>query len=394
MAERVRAVEALVRGTRYGLLPDPTAWAGRRVLVTGHTGFKGAWLVRWLSLLGAEVHGLALDPPTQRSLFEDAAVIDVLTTDQRFDLRDGVAVASTLAAVAPSVVLHLAAQPLVRNSVRDPASTFSINVQGTVNLLAAMRATPSPVDAAVIVTTDKVYEPGLTPHREDDPLGGNDPYAWSKAMAEQAVIAFRALPALDDARAWTTPIATARAGNVIGGGDWSAERLVPDCIRAFAADEPVRLRFPDAVRPWQHVLEPLAGYLVLAEALLSSQTPSVHARAYNFGPSDNQFVAVGEVAQGLAGRWGGSARVDAKVDSVAPSENMSLRLDSTRAHTELGWRSRWDVEVTLDRTVEAYRAIIDGESAQKVVDKQIAEYSELIHSAGTSMTTDEVVASG
>ena len=377
-----------------GRLPDRSVWEGRRVLVTGHTGFKGSWLVRWLSLLGAEVHGLALDPPTQRSLFDDAGVADVLATDHRVDLRDGAAVATTLASVAPSVVLHLAAQPLVRDGVRDPAATFATNVQGTVNLLAAVRSMPSPVDAAVIVTTDKVYEPGPKPHREDDPLGGHDPYAWSKAMVEQSVVAFRGLPALDDSPAWTTPMATARAGNVIGGGDWGAERLVPDCIRAFSADEPVRLRFPHAVRPWQHVLEPLAGYLVLAESLLSSPSPSPYARAFNFGPSDDQFVGVGEIAQALAVRWGGSARVDAEVDSAAPSENPSLRLNSARAYTELGWRTRWDVETTLDRTIEAYRAIIDGGSAARMVDEQITRYSQPTGSAGVSMTTDGAVPHG
>jgi len=375
VAQRRCAMEALVSETPAGRSPDRSVWQGRRVLVTGHTGFKGTWLSRWLALLGAEVHGLALDPSTKPSLFEDARVADVLTTDHRVDLRDERDVAATVHTVAPSVVIHLAAQPLVRDGVRDPALTFATNTLGTVHLLSAIRSAPAPVDAVVVATTDKVYEPGSGPHREDDALGGHDPYAWSKVMAEQAVMAFRSLPALDGRPAWSTPLATARAGNVIGGGDWSEERLVPDCIRAFQAGTPVRLRFPDAVRPWQHVLEPLAGYLVLAEALISSADPSRYATAYNFGPPEAGDATVRMITGALAQLWGEGATVDAVLDADAPAENPSLRLDSTRARSELGWQPRWDLTTTLALTADAYREMTSGGDAAKVVDAQVASYS-------------------
>ncbi len=386
MAERRGPLEALVSRTS-GRLPDPVAWKGRRILITGHTGFKGSWLTRWLALLGAEVHGLALDPPTRRALFHDARVGDVLASDHRVDLRDGVAVASAVESVAPSVVFHLAAQPLVRDGMRDPSSTFATNVQGTVHLLSAVRFAPSPVEAVVISTTDKVYRPGLTPHREDDPLGGHDPYAWSKVMVEQVAEAFRELPALGDSPAWRTPLATARAGNVIGGGDWSDERLVPDSIRAFAAGVPVVLRFPEAVRPWQHVLEPLCGYLILAESLMDPGESVQSTWSYNFGPSDAQSGEVGHIASELAARWGGTARVDRQVDADAPAENPWLRLDSRRAAVELGWIPRWDLGMTLDRTVDAYRAMTTGGDAATVVDAQIAEYAAdiTVHDADTRL---------
>lgn len=378
MAEWFGSVEALVNVTAHGRLPERAIWEGRTVLVTGHTGFKGAWLARWLALLGAEVHGLALDPPTRPSLFEDACVADVLASDHRVDLRDAGAVTTAFEAIAPSVVIHLAAQPLVRDGMRDPTGTFATNVQGTVHLLSAVRTATPAVEAVVIATTDKVYEPDVRPHQEDDPLGGHDPYAWSKVMVEQAVTAFRSLPALDGNPAWRTPIATARAGNVIGGGDWSEERLVPDCIRAFAAGTPVRLRFPDAVRPWQHVLEPLAGYLLLAESLVdgSSRVRSAErADSYNFGPDDGQIGTVGDIADALARCWGGSASVSREVDTDAPAENQALRLDSARARADLAWYPRWDLTTTLDRTVGAYRAMTDGVAAAAIVDEQIAAYT-------------------
>jgi CDP-glucose 4,6-dehydratase len=285
--------------------------------------------------------------------------------------------------VAPSVVFHLAAQPLVRNGMRDPSSTFATNVQGTVHLLSAVRSAPSPVEAVVISTTDKVYRPGLTPHREDDPLGGHDPYAWSKVMVEQVAEAFRELPELGDSPAWRTPLATARAGNVIGGGDWSDERLVPDCIRAFEANVPVVLRFPSAVRPWQHVLEPLCGYLILAESLLNPGESPQSAWSYNFGPSDEQSGEVGHIASELADRWNGTARVDRQVDADAPAENPWLRLDSRRAVEELGWFPRWDLQTTLDRTVDAYRAMTSGGDAATVVDGQIQ--GGLAHGIGNAL---------
>ena len=374
MGERLGTVETLVIPAWPQGAPDAVVWQGRRVLVTGHTGFKGAWLVRWLAALGAEVHGLALDPPTDPSLFVAAGVAGVMASDHRVDLRDASAVDAVVREVQPSVVLHLAAQPLVRDGVRDPSGTFGANVQGTTHLLAALRSVHAqhPVDAIVVVTTDKVYEPRLDAHAEDDRLGGHDPYAWSKVMVEQVVEAFRALPALEDSTAWSIPMATARAGNVVGGGDWSGERLVPDCIRAFASGSPVRLRFPEFVRPWQHVLEPLRGYLLLAEALLGPAAAE-HARPYNFGPLASDDATVGAVARLLANRWGDGATVAAEVEP-APLENPSLRLRSDRAQVALGWVPWWDLTATLDETLDAYRGLVDGDDAACIVDNQIAAY--------------------
>lgn len=353
-------MEALVSET-LGIVPSPSVWTGRRVLLTGHTGFKGSWLARWLATLGAEVHGLALDPPTDPSLYEMADVGRIVRSDHRVDLRDLEAVTEAIRRIEPSVVLHLAAQPLVRDGLRDPAGTFATNVQGTVNLLAALRCSTA-VEATVIVTTDKVYSPLLQPHDEEDALGGHDPYAWSKVMVEQVVEAFRSLPALDGSAAWQVPVATARAGNVIGGGDWSHERLVPDCIRSFVANEPVRLRFPEAVRPWQHVLEPLRGYLLLAEALLTDRG-SEFARPFNFGPQEEDEATVRTVASRLAEHWGHGAVVDPATEVGHPLENPMLRLRSERAHSTLGWFPTWDLATTLERTLVAYRDLLDGRGA-------------------------------
>lgn len=363
-------MEALVTSLQ-GRVPDTSAWTNRRVLVTGHTGFKGAWLTRWLARLGAEVHGLALDPPTAPALFEMADVEQILASDRRIDLRDAAAVETAVRAVAPSVVLHLAAQPLVRDSYRDPSATFGTNVQGTVHLLSALRGL-STLDATIIVTTDKVYAPLLRPHDEEDTLGGHDPYAWSKVMVEQTVAAFRSVPELDGAPAWTTPIATARAGNVIGGGDWAFERLVPDCIRSFNAGRSVRLRFPSAIRPWQHVLEPLRGYLLLAESLLGEEAHN-HSRPYNFGPKPENHATTLEVASALAARWGCGAAVDPTTDQDQPAEDSILQLRSDRARESLDWTPSWDLETTLDRTLDAYRDLLDGGGAQ-TLDAQIDAY--------------------
>lgn len=358
-------------------LPDPAFWSGRRILVTGHTGFKGSWLVRWLRILGAEVHGLALEPPTDPSLFEVARVTELLAADHRVDLRDRGAVARAVAVTTPDVVLHLAAQPLVREGFRDPAGTFATNVAGTANLLAALRpdTVASTPEAVVVVTTDKVYlsHADGRPHREEDLLGGLDPYAASKAMVESVVAAYRALPTIDDHRPWTAPMATARAGNVIGGGDWSHERLLPDCMRAFGSGDPVVLRMPDAVRPWQHVLESLAGYLLLAENL-------VHGRggrpALNLGPTADGDASVEDVARLAASAWGEGAeiRVERQVDG--PPETDVLRLDSRRAITTLGWRPRWDVPTAVRRTVEWHQAHLRGEDMAVVTDAQIRAYAD------------------
>lgn len=379
MGERLGAVVPLVTPSR---LPDAGFWSGRDVLVTGHTGFKGSWLVHWLARLGAMVHGLALDPPTTPSLFDTAMTSDLLASDMRADVRDAEAVRTAVGSSGASVVLHLAAQPLVRDGYRHPSETFATNVIGTTNLLEAVRVTAD-VAALVVVTTDKVYRPRDpssaerdVPHHESDALGAEDPYAWSKVMAEQAVLAFRDLPAIDGLPGWSAPVATARAGNVVGGGDWSSERLVPDCIRAFAGGRVVQLRYPSAVRPWQHVLEPLNGYLLLAESLATGAVSSEgHLPAFNFGPDAGGERTVGEVASALADHWGGTAGVSSEPESSEPPENPLLRLDSVRARKLLGWSPRWDHATTLARTADWYRRAADGEDPALLIGEQLADFT-------------------
>lgn len=363
--------------------PSRDLWSGRSVLVTGHTGFKGSWLALWLEMLGAEVHGLSLEIPTRPSLFEMARVADSLRSDHRTDVRDAAAVASAVMSAAPSVIFHLAALPLVRDGYRRPTDTFATNVMGTVNVLEAAGNATS-VEAIVVITTDKVYHPRHrearpeagaqgTPHREDEELGAEDPYGWSKVAAEHAVAAFRGLPAIDDAPAWTIPVATARAGNVLGGGDWSTERLVPDCIRAFGAGEPVELRYPDAVRPWQHVLDSLNGYLLLAEALLGPKAARLPC-SLNFGPNTASELTVGEVARRLATLWGSDAEVRDLMQSGLPHENPILRLDSALAQSTLGWAPLWGLDDTLMQTVAWYQAVASGADAREVTATQIGEF--------------------
>lgn len=340
------------------LAPTAAAWSGRRVLVTGHTGFKGAWLVRWLRMLGAEVHGLALDPPTRPSLFEGVGSGRLLASDHRVDLRDAAVVQRILDEAAPEVVLHLAAQSLVRTSYREPAVTFATNVTGTANLLEAIAKMPGAARprTVIVVTSDKVYRPdGGRAHLEGDELGGEDPYSASKSMCEAVVSAFRHLPATDGRDAWEVPIATARAGNVVGGGDWADGRLIPDCIRALHSQQQLDIRYPEAVRPWQHVLEPLSGYLLLAERLLGGD---VTPEALNLGPGPAGEATVAQVVDLVARSWGaGSLR---QQQDVAPApENTALRLDATLAQG-IGWRPRWTLGTAIDETVRWYRTHADG----------------------------------
>jgi CDP-glucose 4,6-dehydratase len=330
-------------------------YAGKRVLLTGHTGFKGGWLTLWLHRLGASVHGYALNPPTDPSLFESARIGEVLASDTRADLADLARLKSAFDNAQPEIVFHLAAQALVRTGYRDPLGTLASNVMGTANVMEAVRDS-SAVRALVVVTTDKVYEnrEWEYPYREVDPLGGLDPYSASKAAAEIVAASYRA--SFFSARTdQPVSVATARAGNVIGGGDWASDRLTPDCIRAFAKNEPVHLRFPRAVRPWQHVLEPLAGYLQLARHL-SGADGDKFAKAWNFGPDATGDATVGEIAETVARLWDENARVQCAPSTGNPHEAGLLRLDSTLARTELGWRSHWPLPQALKQTVAWYRA--------------------------------------
>ena len=324
-------------------------WAKRSVLVTGHTGFKGSWLVLWLYRLGAEVHGLALDPPTRPSLYESIRINEFLASDLRIDIRDFEATRAAVRKIKPEVIFHLAAQPLVSHGYQQPIATYATNVMGTAHVLEAARQVES-ARAIVAVTTDKCYEnrEWVYPYRESDRLGGFDPYSNSKACAELVVSAYRS----SFLESQQIAIATARAGNVIGGGDWSEGRLIPDCVRAFQAGVPLKLRYPQAVRPWQHVLEPLSGYLLLAEALLGDRA-SQFCEAWNFGPDAADTVTVEEVARLAAQFWGN----EAIVESATPQyhEAATLCLDSSKARARLGWKPQWPVREALEKTISWYR---------------------------------------
>jgi len=348
-------------------------YGGKRVLITGHTGFKGGWLALWLHRLGAAVHGYGLAPPTDPSLFLEADIGAVLASDVRADLADLDRIKSVLNDVEPEIIFHLAAQPLVRASYRDPLGTLASNVMGTAHVLEAVRACAT-VRAVVLITTDKVYENRECAYRyrETDPLGGRDPYSASKAAAEIVAASYRE-SFFTGGTGHSARVATARAGNVIGGGDWASERLTPDCLVAFAANKPVRLRFPKSVRPWQHVLEPLAGYLELGRRLACPEGARF-ARAWNFGPDASGDATVGEVAEGVARLWGNGARVECACLSNDPHEAGLLRLDSTTARTELGWKPRWSLEQALTLTVGWYQAWNNGADMAAFSLDQVSAY--------------------
>jgi CDP-glucose 4,6-dehydratase len=342
-------------------------WRGKRVLLTGHTGFKGAWLALWLQRVGAEVTGYALDPPTEPSLHALARVAERMH-DLRGDVRDAQVLARAFDAASPEIVIHMAAQSLVRRSYAEPVQTFETNVMGTVNVLEAVRHAPN-VRVALVVTSDKCYEnrDATRARAEGDPMGGDDLYSSSKAAAELVTAAYRRSFFQRGAA-----IASARAGNVIGGGDWAKDRLIPDALRCFAGGEPLRLRFPAAVRPWQHVLEPLSGYLRLAEALLGPDGAGF-AAAWNFGPADRDMASVGDVAAKIATLWGEGARVEPSTERH-PHEAGLLMLDSRRAHAALAWRPRWSLEQALARTVAWQRDWHAGADMQATTRGQIDAY--------------------
>jgi CDP-glucose 4,6-dehydratase len=366
---------------REGPLEDlVTSWRGRRVFLTGHTGFKGGWLALWLARRGTLVRGYALDPTTEPNLFTAASVATVIE-DTRGDVRDCAKLESSMSEFAPEVVFHLAAQPILRRSYVEPLRTYATNVMGTAHVLEAVRKTPS-VRAVVCITSDKCYQnqEWSWRYRETDTLGGFDPYSSSKACAEMVCAAYRSsfFP-LNRLNEHHVALATARAGNVVGGGDWSEDRLIPDLIRGFQAGLPVLIRRPTAVRPWQHVLEPLNGYMLLAQKLLES--PSECSSSFNIGPNEEDVWSVERVATKLVEVWGeGAAWTRDSVPSL--HEDHSLTLDCSRARHELGWHPRLGIETTLEWTVNWYRDWQRGADMKQKTMAQIAGFEQLLIDRG------------
>ncbi len=357
------------------------AYAGKRVLVTGHTGFKGGWLAVWLAELGAEVTGYALGPDTEPALFEVAG-IGRLCRSVLADVRDAARLEAAVREVRPDFVFHLAAQPLVRRSYEAPLETLETNVLGTAHLLEALRRAGRPC-AAVMVTSDKCYEnrEWAWGYREDEPMGGHDVYSMSKGAAELVVSSYRRSffpPARLGAHG--VAIATARAGNVVGGGDWAKDRIVPDAIRALSEGRAVPVRNPRGVRPWQHVLEPLGGYLLLGARLagVGTDAPASFCEPWNFGPRPEDARAVKDVVEAVLRAWGAGSWED-RHDPAAPHEAGVLRLSIEKAQARLGWRPRWPFETTLAKTAAWYRAFHDGARGDSLVEltrRQIHEYTE------------------
>ncbi|MDQ8021349.1 MAG: CDP-glucose 4,6-dehydratase [Moraxellaceae bacterium] len=343
-------------------------WSGKRVFLTGHTGFKGSWLALWLTQMGARVHGYALAPNTAPSLYDVAGVASHMSASTLADIRDGEALRAAMQGAAPDVVFHLAAQPLVRYSYQAPAETYAVNVMGTVNLLEAVRATPG-IRAVVNVTTDKCYEnrERTEPYTEDEALGGYDPYSSSKACSELVTSAYRR----SFMEGLSIGLASARAGNVIGGGDWASDRLLPDFLRAIDAGKTLMIRYPDAIRPWQHVLEPLSGYLNLAERL--AEDPRF-AEGWNFGPHDHDARSVEWIVNTLCSRIAG-ARWQREA-APQPHEAGTLKLDSRKAHQQLAWQPRWNLETALDKTVVWHQAWKQGADMHAFSLEQIRTYQE------------------
>ncbi len=361
-------------------MTDRAFWKGKRVFLTGHTGFKGAWLSVWLAEMGAELTGYALPPPTDPSLFVLAGLASRMTSVTG-DIRDLPALEAAMAAAEPEIVIHMAAQPIVRLSYDDPLGTYETNIMGTAKLLDAVRRRPS-VRAVVVVTTDKCYEnrEWHWGYRENEALGGYDPYSSSKAGSELVTASYRRSffnPAEYGSR-HRVAVASARAGNVIGGGDWAKDRLIPDIVRSIAAGKKVTIRSPHAIRPWQHVLEPLSGYLALAQSLY--ERGCSHADAWNFGPYDSDARPVGWIVDKLCSSWPGARGFELD-RNPQPHEASYLKLDCSKAIAELGWRPTWNLDTTLEKIVEWNLALGRGEDMYAATRAQIAQFEAA--SAGT-----------
>jgi CDP-glucose 4,6-dehydratase len=348
---------------------NETVWRGKKVFLTGHTGFKGSWLSLWLQMMGARVCGYSLDPPTEPNLFTCAGIANGMESIIA-DVRDFKSLDVAIQEFAPDVVMHMAAQSLVRESYDNPVATYETNVMGTVNLLESIRKTKS-VTATIIVTSDKCYEneEWSWGYREIDKLGGHDPYSNSKGCAEMVTSAYHSSFFSTDTR--RMGLATVRAGNVIGGGDWATDRLIPDLIRAFSDRKKAVIRNPDAIRPWQHVLEPLSGYLMLTEKLMEASESS---GAWNFGPGYNDTESVGSVVNKLSDIWGDQAQWITDTASH-PHEATLLQLDCNKAHSLLGWAPNLNLNTALEMTVNWYKAYSANEDMNQFTRKQIHQFT-------------------
>lgn len=349
---------------------DPEFWNGRKVFLTGHTGFKGSWISLWLAQLGAKVTGYALDAPTEPSMFEVSAVESVLVKSVKADVQDAHALVCAMIESEPEIVIHMAAQSLVRESYNEPAETYSTNVMGTVNLFEAIRKVSS-VKAVLNITSDKCYEnkEWVWGYRENDPVGGHDPYSSSKGCAELVSSSYRQSFFKEAGIA----LATARAGNVIGGGDWANDRIVPDAVRAFIANRPLIIRNPKAIRPWQHVLEPLSGYLMLCQQLINQSGD--FAKGWNFGPDSDDVQPVSSLADIMAKFWGVDATWQSD-DAVHPHEAHYLKLDCSQANSSLNWKPVWNIDKALEETVEWYKNWNDMKNMHDFTMRQIEAYQQ------------------
>lgn len=349
---------------------DPVFWKGKKVFLTGHTGFKGSWLSLWLASMGAKVTGYALAPNTTPNLFDVLAIDSLIEKSHIADIRDLAGLQKAISEANPDVVIHMAAQPLVRYSYANPVETYATNVMGTVHVLESTRVVET-VRATVVVTTDKCYEnkEWAWGYRENEPMGGYDPYSSSKGCAELVTSAYR--QSYFSKPNSTNKVASARAGNVIGGGDWSEDRLIPDAIKAFEANLPLIIRNPLATRPWQHVLEPLSGYLILAQALY--EQGSAFTSGWNFGPRDEDNRAVQEVINLLISAWGEGASWENE-GLEQPHEAHLLKLDCSKARSQLGWIPQWDLELAMQKIVQWQRAYQAKENMQEVSLLQINHY--------------------
>jgi len=354
---------------------NPSFWRGRKVFITGHTGFKGSWLCLWLQSLGAELTGFSLEPPTEPSLFKVARVEHGMTS-LIGDIRDAKSLMQAVMVARPEIVIHMAAQPLVRYSYDHPVETYATNVMGTVHLLEAVRAVGT-VRSVVVVTSDKCYEnkEWVWGYRENEPMGGYDPYSNSKGCSELVVSSYRSSyfnPSTYQKHG--VALASARAGNVIGGGDWAGDRLIPDILRAVEADQPVMIRNPHAIRPWQHVLEPLMGYLMLANKLY--EKGAEFAQGWNFGPNEEDAKSVGWIVEKITKQWGNGASwvLDGQTHL---HEATFLKLDCSKAKSHIGWQPRWNLEMAISKIIGWHRAHLAAEDMYQITLNQIDSYCKI-----------------